>query len=154
MPTDAERDFLRLVLCLLCCALLAGCTGDRIERQESFVFGTRVEVLVFGLDRAQARDAAGEVLREFDRLHRLAPRLAAVRTDAHQCCHRCRGLPVDIDPEIAALLKGAADAATRGENLFNPAAGALIAAWGFHADEFRPQRPDDATVAALLLRGP
>jgi thiamine biosynthesis lipoprotein len=64
------------------------------------------------------------------------------------------GSSVDIDPEIAALLKGAADAATRGENLFNPAAGALIAAWGFHADEFRPQRPDDAALAAMHAARP
>jgi thiamine biosynthesis lipoprotein len=153
MPKDPGATILRLTLCLLCCAFLAGCTGDRIERQESFVFGTRVEVLVFGLDRTQARDAAGEVLREFDRLHRLLHAWQPSELTRINAAIAA-GDSVDIDPEIAALLKGAADAATRGENLFNPAAGALIAAWGFHADEFRPQRPDDATLAAMHAARP
>ena len=153
VPPRASATILRLVLCLLCCALLAGCAGDRIERQESFVFGTRVEVLVFGLDRAKARDATGEVLREFDRLHRLLHAWQPSELTRINVAIAA-GQPVDIDPEIAALLKGAADAAKRGENLFNPAAGALIAEWGFHADEFRPQRPDDTTVAALLAARP
>ena len=43
--------------------LLAGCAREQIERQDSFVFGTRVEVLVHGSDRVQARAAIAEVLR-------------------------------------------------------------------------------------------
>lgn len=71
MRSNVRRRAERFAAALLLCALLAGCGAkEQVERQESFVFGTRVEVVVYGLDRAQARDALGEVLREFDRLHR------------------------------------------------------------------------------------
>ncbi|MFX6850099.1 hypothetical protein ABTH27_20025, partial [Acinetobacter baumannii] len=63
--------FPRLLAACACALLLAGCGArDAVERQEAFVFGTRVEVGVYGLDRGQAREALAEVLQEFDRLHR------------------------------------------------------------------------------------
>ena len=49
---------------------LVACGRAPLHHQESFVFGTRVELLIAGLDEAQARPAAAAVLREFDRLHR------------------------------------------------------------------------------------
>jgi len=51
-------------------AVLAACGKAPLHHQESFVFGTRVEILIAGLDDSQARPAATAVLREFDRLHR------------------------------------------------------------------------------------
>ena len=144
----------RFAAALLLLALLAGCgTKEQVERQESFVFGTRVEVVVYGLDRAQARDALGEVLREFDRLHR--------KLHAWQPSELTRlntafaaGQPADVDAEMAALLVDVQAAAARGDDLFNPAAGALVEAWGFHADEFVPRRPETARRDALVAAKP
>ncbi len=133
--------------------LLAGCAREQIERQESFVFGTRVEVLVHGSDRAQAREATAEVLREFDRLHHKLHAWQPSELTRVNAAIRA-GQPADIDDELAALLTDVQRAAARGEDLFNPAAGALIAAWGFHADEFVPRRPDPATLAALIAARP
>lgn len=143
----------RIVLCLLC-ALFAGCgSREQVERQESFVFGTRVEVVVYGADRAVAREALGEVLREFDRLHRLLHAWQPSElTRINQAI--AAGQPVDIDAEMAAILRGAQTEAARGEQLFDPAAGALIAAWGFHADEFVPHRPDPAFRERWLAARP
>ncbi|MCE1883851.1 FAD:protein FMN transferase, partial [Enterobacter hormaechei] len=42
----------------------------------------------------------------------------------------------------------------RGDDLFNPAAGALVEAWGFHADEFVPRRPEPAQREALVAAKP
>jgi thiamine biosynthesis lipoprotein len=60
----------RAVICFLAALLLAGCARPGLHSEESYVFGTRVEVLVWGEPEDKARAAAGEVLREFDRLHR------------------------------------------------------------------------------------
>ena len=133
--------------------LLAGCAREQTERQESFVFGTRVEVLVHGSDRAQAREATAEVLREFDRLHRTLHAWQPSEVTRINAAIRA-GQPADIDDELAALLTDVQRAAARGEDLFNPAAGALIAAWGFHADEFVPHRPDPAVLAGLTAARP
>lgn len=150
----AERRWLRALATLLFAALLAGC-GPRevIERQESFVFGTRVEVVIHGTDRAGAREALGEVLREFDRLHRLLHAWQPSELTRLNAAFAA-GETVDVDAELAALLTDVRTEAERGENLFNPAAGALVAAWGFHADEFIPRRPDPAQLQALVAAHP
>lgn len=55
---------------------------------------------------------------------------------------------------MAALLADVQAAAARGDDLFNPAAGALVEAWGFHADEFVPRRPEPAQREALVAAKP
>ena len=50
--------------------LLVGCGQPEPWRQESYVFGTRVELAIAGVPEAQARAAADKVLRDFDVLHR------------------------------------------------------------------------------------
>lgn len=150
----AERLFAHLFAALALCAALAGCGArGEVERQESFVFGTRVEVVVFGADRAQAREALGEVLREFDRLHRLLHAWQPSELTRLNAAF-ASGESVEVDAEMAALLTEVQAAAARGEDLFNPAAGALVAAWGFHADEFVAQRPDPALRHALVAAQP
>ncbi len=52
------------LFCLLL-FLLAACGKPVPVSQESYVFGTRVEVLVWGVPEAEAHAAVGEVLREF-----------------------------------------------------------------------------------------
>ena len=153
MRSNVRRWASPLFLLLWLCMLLAGCAREQIERQESFVFGTRVEVLVHGSDRAQARAATAEVLREFDRLHHKLHAWQPSELTRVNAAIRA-GQPADIDDELAALLTDVQRAAARGDDLFNPAAGALIAAWGFHADEFLPHRPDPAALAALIAARP
>ena len=55
---------------LIVALLLAGCARERLHQQESYVFGTRVELLTWDASDAKAESAMAEVLREFDRLHR------------------------------------------------------------------------------------
>lgn len=150
----SSADRLRLLAALALCTLLFGCAGrDRLERQESFVFGTRVEVVIHGGDRMQAREALGEVLREFDRLHRLLHAWQPSELTRLNAAIAA-GESVEVDAEMAALLSDVRREAERGEHLFNPAAGALVAAWGFHADTFEPARPDKAHLQALLAAQP
>ena len=59
-----------LALIALATLLLAGCARERLHQQESYVFGTRVELLTWAASDAKAESAMAEVLREFDRLHR------------------------------------------------------------------------------------
>ena len=50
--------------------LLTGCAPREPWRQEAYIFGTRIELLIWGESEARAQSARAEVLREFDRLHR------------------------------------------------------------------------------------
>ena len=127
--------------------LLSACGKPPVQQQESFVFGTRVEVLVAGESEAKARSATAAVLREFDRLHRtyhawqpseLNTLNAAFAAGRHQT----------VTPEMAAFLGEAQELSRRGDGLFDPGIGELIQLWGFHADEYQPVLPAAADIEA------
>ena len=137
------------LLLALALVLLTGCSRGEVFHHEAYVFGTRVDVAVHGDSQAEADAAAAAVLREFDRLHRAyhawePSELTALNESL------ARGEAATVSDELAAMLKDAQHIAATGEQLFNPALGALIALWGFHTDNFVPQRPDAAKLQALL----
>jgi FAD:protein FMN transferase len=140
--------FAGLVLCL------AGCGPSKPYQQESYVFGTRVEILIYGAPTDKAREAAGKVLREFDRLHRAfhawEPSELTQLNDAIAAGQR----DIPVSAELAGLLAGAADVAARSDQLFDPALGRLIGLWGFQSDEFKPVLPPAAEIAALVKANP
>ena len=133
--------------------LLVACSRPQIFQQEAYVFGTRVDLTVYGTSRELATEAMAEVLREFDRLHNAyhawKPSDLTALNDAI-----ARGESVEVSDELASLLRGASEIAATGEGLFDPALGKLIALWGFHDDEFEPRRPDAEAIQDLLEAHP
>ena len=132
---------------------LAACSKAPLHKQESFVFGTRVEILIAGLDEAKARPAAAAVLREFDRLHRSyhawQPSELSALNEAIAA-----GKTHEVAPEMAALIADAQRLTAIGEGLFDPGIGALIRLWGFQADEFTATLPAPAALAAWRAARP
>jgi thiamine biosynthesis lipoprotein len=143
----------RAVICFLAALLLAGCARPGLHSEESYVFGTRVEVLVWGEPEDKARAAAGEVLREFDRLHRAyhawQPSELTAVNDAIAA-----GRSLSVSPELAELVRDAQSVAAEGGYLFDPGIGRLVELWGFHNDEFKAQLPDPAKLAELVVAKP
>lgn len=144
--------FARLCLIFLILIGLAGC--DRpppLVQQESYVFGTRVEILVAGAPEKQAREAAAAVLRDFDRLHRTyhawQPSELTAVNDA-----LAAGKSIRVSPEMLEFITEARDLARLGDYRFDPGIGRLIRLWGFHSDEFKPQLPDPEALAAWRAR--
>ena len=141
------------LLALWLLAALGGCARDEIHRQEAYVFGTRVDLTVYGESSERAAAAMAEVLREFDRLHRAyhawEPSELTTLNEAI-----ARGEVATVSDELARLLSDAQKLSEAGDNLFNPALGALIELWGFHADEFVPRRPDATALQAVLEARP
>lgn len=144
---------MKALLAALLALLLAACGRPVPVMQEAFVFGTRVEVQVFGVSEAAGHAALGEVLREFDRLHRsyhawkpseLTELNAAIAT----------GQAHPASAELLQLLRSAQALAQRSDYLFDPALGRLIALWGFHTDDFQPVLPDDAALKKLVAAKP
>lgn len=148
------RLALRILIAAAGALALGGCARAPLYQQESFVFGTRVEVLIYGADRDQARAAAAAVLAEFDRLHRMLHAWQPSEVTTLNQAVAGGTTPIEVSPELAAILADAQALAVRSDDLFNPAIGALVALWGFHSDEFKPQRPDAAAVARLTQARP
>ena len=143
----------RFLTLLVVASLLAACGPSPPWRQESYVFGTRVELLIAGVPEAQARAAGARVLQEFDRLHRTyhawQPSELSALNDAIAA-----GRTHEVTTEFATLVREAQAVAAAGDHLFDPGIGRLIALWGFHTDDIQARLPDSAAVHALLARQP
>ncbi len=142
-----RRNALASALLGLALLFLSACGRAPVHHQESFVFGTRVEILVAGLEEAQARPAASAVLREFDRLHRTyhAWRPSELN-DLNNAL--AEGKSLQVSREMVSLLRDAQRLSALGEGLFDPGIGKLIRLWGFHSDEYKAVLPDADQLAA------
>lgn len=135
--------------------LLAGCTkAPPLIQREAYVFGTRVEVSVWGESAERAGQALTAVLTEFDRLHRMLHAWQPSELTSLNAAISRGERDIAVSPELTFILRDAAVIAARSDQLFNPALGGLVALWGFHAEEFRPQLPDPAALEALVGAAP
>jgi len=141
-----------LALCLAV-MFLAACVPSAPWRQESFVFGTRVELLITGVPEVQARAAGNQVLAEFDRLHRTFHAWQPSELSSLNAAIAA-GKPFDASAELASYIHEAQAIAAASDYLFDPGIGRLIALWGFQTDDIVPHLPDEAALKALLAQRP
>lgn len=150
--------FVRFVLLALCASvLLTGC-GERIHKQQSYVFGTLVEVTIYGEEEDKARRVTDQVLRDFDEMHQT---LHAWQPGSLE---RLNGLfalatpqaPIRIalPPGMIPILTDATRLSEASEELFNPGIGNLVRLWGFHSDSFEPRLPDAKEISRLVQGRP
>ena len=135
---------------LLLAALLTACTRDPLFRQQSFVFGTLVEISVWNEDETLAKHALAKVLREFDRLHRDLHAWKTSDITRLNAAFAAGPGKVAISPELAAILEQATQLSEQSNALFNPAIGRLVQLWGFQADDFKPLRPAESELSRVL----
>jgi thiamine biosynthesis lipoprotein len=133
--------------------LLAACGKEPLYQEQAYVFGTQVDVSIYGEDEAKARQAVASVMHEFQRLHDLLhawkpSELSALNTALAQ------GKSKVVAREVAEMLQDAARMSAQSGELFNPAIGGLIQTWGFQADDFKAILPDEKKVAALVKANP
>lgn len=129
-----------LLLLLFACA-----PRDLVYKTQGHVFGTKVEISVYGGSQERADALGAQVLKEFDRLHRKfhawEPSQLTALNDAIS-----RGETFQGDAEMVDLLKSATALADSSDNLFNPAIGHLIRLWGFQSSDITPHDPDPAQI--------
>jgi FAD:protein FMN transferase len=147
-----------LLACLLALPLLFGCgrggtAGDTVHRTQGHVFGTQVEVSIYGGSEQEAQALAAVVLAEFDRLHHKfhawQPSQLTALNDSI-----ARGEAFEADAEMVALLKSATVLAGQSDNLFNPAIGRLIRLWGFQSSDITGQGPDPKEIKRWVDANP
>ncbi|HEX8613930.1 MAG TPA: FAD:protein FMN transferase [Telluria sp.] len=139
-----------LILAALCLLALAACRpAGTVHRTRGHVFGTAVEISIYGGSPERAAELGGAVLNEFDRLHHKyhawQPSMLTALNDAI-----ARGEPFAADAEMVSLLQSATVVADRSGNLFNPAIGRLIRLWGFQSSDIAPHAPPAADIGRWL----
>lgn len=144
----------RLVLIALCVFALTSC-GEQavVHRIQGQVFGTAIEVSIYGESPERARELGAKVMGEFNRLHHKyhAWRPSAL-TELND--HIARGERYQGDAEMVYLLKSATELAERSGNTFNPAIGRLVRLWGFHSDRATARQPPAEEIRRLVEADP
>ena len=146
---------MRLFLLLLFASFLAGCSKpEPLYNTQSYVFGTLVDISIYGESESFAQDISSQIIRDFQDLHN---RLHAWRPSKLKTLNRnfAKGkTPVRLDADIASMITDATALSMQSQGAFNPSIGGLIAAWGFHNDEFKPIAIDNNQIKALVLANP
>jgi len=138
-------------------AVLAGC-GPKIHKQQSYVFGTLVEITVYGEEEAKARRVTDQVLKDFDELHQ------TLHPWEPGTLERINGIlalatptapaKISVPPGVIPIIQDATRLSEQSEGLFNPAIGNLVRLWGFHSDTFEARLPDPAAIKKLVQAKP
>ncbi|MBU0622158.1 MAG: FAD:protein FMN transferase [Gammaproteobacteria bacterium] len=141
------------VLALLLALLLSACGKEPFYQEQAYVFGTQVDVSIYGADEEKARQATVAVMHEFQRLHDMLHAWSPSELSELNAAI-VQGKRKRVSPELAAMLQDAAQVSAQSGGTFNPAIGGLIKAWGFQAEEFKAELPDAKKIAALVKAKP
>ncbi len=146
--------YLRQFLCITACLILLSCAPEKdTYNTQSYVFGTLIDISVYGENELAAQDIATTILREFQSLHN---RLHAWKPSELSAVNRniAQGISLRIKPDIALMIAQARQYSIQSGGLFNPAIGHLINRWGFQRDTFYPVDTTTKEVATLVLTHP
>lgn len=143
------------LLILFFALLLSACGKEPLVQTQSYVFGTLVDISIYGETEEKARAVTGQILQTFQRLHH---QYHAWQSDSElnklNQSFAAGKMPVEISPELAQMLTQAQVLSKQSAGLFNPAIGGLIAAWGFQRDEFTPVEVNDAVIQKMVNANP
>ncbi len=146
---------MRSISLIIICLLLTCCTQpEPINNTQSFVFGTLVDITIYGESEAEAQAIAGEIIRDFQELHNRLHAWRPSEIGAFNHAFKRNHLPVIIQPDIAAIISDATALSIQSKGAFNPAIGQLIQAWGFQNDELKPVKINDQQIKKLVKSNP
>lgn len=134
--------------------LVPACPRAAVVRDTVPVFGTLVEVTLYGIQRSHGERALARLHAEFARMHRAwhaweeGPVVRLNRRLAG-------GGWVPVTPDLRALIVASKRLYRASGGRFNPAIGRLVALWGFHRQDWSDAHPPPpAAIRALLARHP
>lgn len=147
------RKFGRCAFLCVAALLLCACGKERLYQEQGYVFGTLVDVTVYGESEPNAKRAVKEVMQEFQRLHTMLHAWQPSELNEMNAAFS-QGDSVAVSAELAAILQEATKISQQSQSLFNPAIGGLVALWGFHADEFKAVQPDETKISEWVKASP
>lgn len=128
------------VFAFVCLLLLAACQRDEEQSAELFVFGTIIEIKLWGASPEEASHAFSELQQMFQGMHRDWHAWEPGRlTDINKAF--AEGRPATADADIVVMIRRSQMIEEHTAGRFNPAIGALIRLWGFHTSDYPIEGP-------------
>jgi len=148
----SKRWFLTLAaLALFGLSLLSACQRDGEQSADLFVFGTIVEIKLWGVSSGDASHAFAEIQQMFQAMHRDWHAWEPGRlVDINKAF--AAGMQATADADIVEMIRRSQYLETATGGRFNPAIGALIDLWGFHTSDFPIDGPppSEEQISAIL----
>ncbi len=146
---------MRLFLLYIFFCLLTSCSKpEPLYNTQSYVFGTLVDISIYGESDSQAQEISNQIIREFQDLHNRLHAWRPSELNAINHAFAQGDTPVSIKSDLSAMIQDATRLSVQSNGAFNPAIGGLIEEWGFHHDEFAPKKVDENKLASLVKANP
>ncbi len=142
-------------LCALWLTLtLLGCGRDPLYQSQSYVFGTLVDISIYGEEKSRSATLANHIQQDFQRLHQKLHAWDESSDLSRLNRAFAAGETATIDEELAKIIEDTRALSLQSNGLFNPAIGGLIQQWGFQGDSFNPVAIDQAAIEKLVSDNP
>lgn len=149
-----------IVILAMAVAGMRALKQEPLYHTQSYIFGTLVDISIYGEPDDRAKLLVNQVLQDFQNLHNQLHAWKPVSNNQPSELGKLNtalangSKPITISPQLAAMLTDATDLSVKSQGLFNPAIGHLISTWGFQRDEFTAVNIDDEKIKALVLANP
>ncbi len=144
-----------IALIIVCLVLLAACQRDQEQSAELFVFGTIIEIKLWGASPEEAGHAFSELQQMFQGMHRDWHAWESGRlTNINKAFSEGRSAIADKD--IVEMVRRSQQIEVSTGGRFNPAIGALIRLWGFHTSDYpiTGPPPSQLQISEILEQKP
>jgi thiamine biosynthesis lipoprotein len=146
--------FIKFFFIVVTLSFLQSCSQTSLYQSKHYVFGTIVDISIYGESDKKAEEATQAILKEFTRLHNSLH--AWKKSDlTHLNESIAKNKPYkNASAELIEIINEAKVLENASNHLFNPAIGELIDYWGFHQDEFNPIHLEPSKIKTLVERNP
>ena len=144
---------MRAFLILLCLLLMSGCSeqGAHSHKQQMYVFGTLVEVVIWTEDEQAAQQEITRLGEQFQQWHlQWHPwqRGGELAEFNHSLAN---GESIAVPDSVQPLLQRASELVHLSNGFFDPAMGGLVRLWGFSDNLVNPSEPPDQKLLADFI---
>jgi len=136
-------------------SFLFGCSDNNIHQSKDFIFGTLIDIKIYGESRIKAEKVSNAIFNDFHRLHKLLhPWEKSLITDINNAISEKKSIPIN-NYEVISILKNVQQLEEQTQNLFNPSIGKLVELWGFHSNDYTQETiPNQKTIQKLVSSKP
>ncbi len=142
--------------CLILFSLLfASCGREPLYHSQSYVFGTLVDISIYGEKEPRALALTEHIFADFQALHNQLHAWNGTSELSQLNAAFAKGTQANpISPRMAEILNSAQQLSIQSDGLFNPAIGHLIGLWGFQSDTFSAKQVPALDIENLVKQKP